>query len=255
MKALSRVGVVLSVIFGCLLLALFAELYYLLCWKKKRIAIPGVVATGSSIERGLACSDFDTVPKSSRNNFLNLQRQEDDRNLDTDKEFVFKTAAEGPGEELCMFHGPPRFLFTIVEETKEDLESDDGKGGARVKRSLGDFLSAVECQTPFLTPVASPSLFAPPVSPYGTRHPNGGFSLGSGFDPSTFESGRDAEFNRMRCSPPPKFKFLQDAEEKLRKKLMEVDVVWRVNVDRNTLPSRSSLRLASADERVITINI
>lgn len=35
MKSLSSVGLGLSVVFGCLLLALIAELYYLLWWKKR----------------------------------------------------------------------------------------------------------------------------------------------------------------------------------------------------------------------------
>ena len=35
MKSLSSVGLGLSVVFGCLFLALVAELYYLLWWKKR----------------------------------------------------------------------------------------------------------------------------------------------------------------------------------------------------------------------------
>ncbi|KAJ1404099.1 hypothetical protein SESBI_26836 [Sesbania bispinosa] len=51
--------------------------------------------------------------------------------------------------------GPPRFLFMIKEETKEDLESKDGKSrGYRSRkgsrpRSLSDLILAIE--TPFVS--------------------------------------------------------------------------------------------------------
>ncbi|CAI0474913.1 unnamed protein product [Linum tenue] len=99
--------------------------------------------------------------------------------------------------------GPPRFLFTINEESKEDLESEDGKSrlgsrqGSRTK-SLSDILLAVDTATPLFTP---------------SYHRQG-------FNP-LFESSAEAELNRLRSSPPPKFKFLRDAEEKLLRRLLE----------------------------------
>lgn len=70
-------------------------------------------------------------------------------------------------------------------------------------------------ETPFLTPATSPSYFTPPLTPMGSS-PNC-----EGFDP-LFESTSDAEFNKIRSSRPPKFKFLKDAEDKLnRRKLKE----------------------------------
>ena len=69
-------------------------------------------------------------------------------------------------------------------------------------------------KTPYMTPTTSPPFFTPPfitpISPYNQR----------GFNP-LFETATDAEFNKLKSSPPPKFKFLQEAEEKLRRKLQE----------------------------------
>ncbi|KAI4339195.1 hypothetical protein MLD38_024159 [Melastoma candidum] len=271
MKSLSRVGVGLSVIFGCLLLALFAELYYLLWWKRRRIII--AAASGpSSIEHGRlnpgsSIPNFD--PKSFPG-FLPQQGGDDGGLPDSDKD-LFRfipqeqdgAEAEGLGAELYKIAGPPRLLFTIAEETKEDLESDDGKSGtAKVKRSLSDYLAAVEGQTPYLTPVTSPSLLTPPITPNGTgagnhRRPSGGFGTRPGFDPSSFESFRDAEFNKKRCSPPPTFKFLQDAEEKMRRKLMDSDPSQKPNaIAADGKPPSMTLRLAEAGggTELITIN-
>jgi len=104
---------------------------------------------------------------------------------------------------------PSRVLFTILEETKEDLESEDGKSRSR---RMSDVNQTVE--TPFWTPMASP-YFTPPISPMDSSFNQYGFN-------PLFESSTDAQFNRLLSSPPPKFKFLKDAEDKLcRRKLME----------------------------------
>ncbi|XP_010497724.1 PREDICTED: uncharacterized protein LOC104775215, partial [Camelina sativa] len=110
-----------------------------------------------------------------------------------------------------------RFLFTIMEETKADLESEDGRsrlGSRSRRRSLSDVPN--DCTTPGFTPLASPRTLKPssPLESY-PHH---------GFNP-LFESDGELEFNKFfrssSSSPPPKFKFLRDAEEKLRKRLIE----------------------------------
>ena len=61
--------------------------------------------------------------------------------------------------ELMRLHnlaGPPRFLFPIKEETKEDLESEDRSRKGSRTRSLSDLMLTID--TPFLTPVASSPL-------------------------------------------------------------------------------------------------
>lgn len=222
MKSLSSVGLGLSVVFGCLFLALIAELYYLLWWKKRLTTRdieddyifcwkkPSSLSSTALNPQAL-CSSTDT------------QVHEPQAQVQSNKDMWLRPFGEDSVEtELLRMQnlsGPPRFLFTIKEETKEDLESEDAKSrgdksrkGSRT-RSLSDLLLIVE--TPFLTPLASPSCFTPPLTPKDTSYGH------SGFNP-LFESSSDAEFNRIRSSPPPKFKFLRDAEDKLHKtKLME----------------------------------
>ncbi|CAK7325669.1 unnamed protein product [Dovyalis caffra] len=201
MKSLSSVGLGLSIVFACLLLALVAELYYLLWWKRR-----------NSQELCSSVRITDTLVH---------HEQESQLNINTSKDLLLRPFSDDNVEtELIRLHslsGPPRFLFTIVEETKEDLESEDGRSKGDNKsaiasgsRSLSDLLLTVE--TPYLTPLASPPFFTPPLTPSYNQ---------IGFN-HLFESSKDAEFNKIRSSPPPKFKFLQDAEEKLyRKKLMQ----------------------------------
>ncbi|CAJ2669427.1 hypothetical protein L195_g013517 [Trifolium pratense] len=221
MKSLSSVGLGLSIVFGCLLLALVAEVYYLLWWKKRIInrEIENDYGNGNPLKElfymfcwkrpstsSLSCSSMRIGDNFVHDPQLQSHSQ-------TTKEFLFKPFGEdGIEAEYMRQHHPddilghPRFLFTIVEESKEDLESEDSK--SRRGRSLGDLL---DVETPYLTPIASPHFFTPlNCSPYNQH----------GFNP-LFESTTDAEFNRLKSSPPPKFKFLQEAEEKLRRKLQD----------------------------------
>uniref|UniRef100_A0A2P2JUQ3 Uncharacterized protein n=1 Tax=Rhizophora mucronata TaxID=61149 RepID=A0A2P2JUQ3_RHIMU len=232
MTAFSGLGVCLSVVFGCLLFALVAELYYLLWWKKRianrEIEDDDYSRNYAKVFFHLICWKKASPLKSSgaatRNGVRDPEAngQEPDLELGTSKDLLVKASGEESVEsELMRLHnlsGPPRFLFTINEETKEDLESDDGKSrgdgsrkGSRT-RSLSDLIMTVD--TPFLTPLASPPLKSPP---FGTPVPS---YHHHGFNP-LFESSADADLNRLRSSPPPKFQFLRDAEEKLLRKLMQ----------------------------------
>lgn len=259
MKSLSGIGLGLSVVFGCLVLALFAEFYYLLCCKKR--------ITSRTIEGGynntptkellhiFCCKKPTSLGQTALNpqelsasglisntQLNDSQNQGQQLQVHSNKDILVKPCEEESMEtELMRLHklgGPPRFLFTIVEETKEDLESEDGRSrgekGSR-GRSLSDLLFTVE--TPFLTPLASPSLFTPPLtSPANTYHNPHGFN-------PLFESSTDAEFSRIRASPPPKFKFLQDAEEKLRKKMRE-------HSERNVVRNGGHIHHYSQSQRV-----
>ncbi|XP_050250439.1 uncharacterized protein LOC126697468 [Quercus robur] len=231
MKSLSSVGLGLSVVFGCLFLALVAELYYLLWWKK-RFANGRIENDYSSPARELfymfcwkkstSLSHTALDPQELRASVgiagTLVHEPEAQLHMQSNKDFWLKPFGEDDIETEFMrlenLSGPPRFLFTIIEETREDLESEDAKskgdksGKNSRSRSLSDLILTVE--TPYLTPLASPSFFTPPLTPQKQN----------GFNP-LFESATDAEFNRMKSSPPPKFKFLQDAEEKLERKLME----------------------------------
>lgn len=226
MKSFIGLGIGLSIVFGCLLLALVAELYYLLWWKKRISHTQDIEEDEYGIKKRkdqftqLFCWKKPSALGINNNNNTN---QDDDveRNpvaettdleLGTSKDFLLKNfGEESEVSELMRLHnlgGPPRFLFTIAEETKEDLESEDGKSSIGRSRKGSRTASLSEI---ILTPLASPT----------QKSALGSSSYSQfGFNP-LFESSAEADMNRVRSSPPPKFKFLRDAEEKLLKRLME----------------------------------
>ncbi|KAK7312477.1 hypothetical protein VNO77_36366 [Canavalia gladiata] len=210
-------GFVLSVVFGCLLLALVAELGYLIWWKKK-----SCTRTETDDVKGML---YGVCWKTeSATNVVNMssnpenKSNEPDLELGTGKDVLLNTFGEESVEsELMRLHnlaGPPRFLFTIKEETKEDLEFEDCKPRSRKgsrTRSLSDLMVAID-STPFLNPMASSPLKCSLDNLDSYKHQE--------FNP-LFESSEESEFCKFRSSPPPKFKFLKDAEEKLYRKLIE----------------------------------
>ncbi|GMY10828.1 hypothetical protein FCV25MIE_06067 [Fagus crenata] len=236
MASFSGLGIGLSLVFGCLLLAFVAELYYLLWWRKKRVISTEIEDDYGNYAKELfqfMCwkrpSSLHTTTTNNNNNNTqesvsvrdpdaNNSTHEPDLELGSSKDLLLKTyEEEGVESELMRLHnlaGPPRFLFTIKEETREDLESEDGKSRSRKgsrTRSLSDLIVAIE--TPFLTPLASPPVKFQTLNPLDSYNQHG-------FNP-LFESSAEAEMNRLRSSPPPKFKFLRDAEEKLYRRLKE----------------------------------
>ncbi|CAI0443096.1 unnamed protein product [Linum tenue] len=273
MKSLSSIGLGLSIVFGCLLLALVGELYYLLWWKRR--FTNRRMTTGrdglSSPAKELFYMFCLKKPSSSNQELCSSVRITDalvvNNEVHQAKEFVFKPfggdhesssddVVEG---ELMMLSnnslsGPPRFLFTIVEETREDLESEEAKsraGGGKGSRgrSLSDLMLTVE--TPYLTPLASPPFFTPPLTPMVDPISSHG----------QLETSAEAEFNKLRSSPPPKFKFLQDAEEKLhrRRRLEEVDdkgklqIMKRVNRNQKMAENSKLVQGEEVDGPFITI--
>lgn len=218
MGSLSHLGIGLSFLFGCLLLGLIAELYYVIYWKKRYTNMEIQDSTNGTTELSfLFCWKS---PISSRKQHLPTSvKNGHDQDLEMLKIY---NGEEGVESELMRLHnlcGPPRFLFTIKEETKEDLESEDEKsrgersfsGKGSRNKSLAELLACVE------TPLASPIWKKSQSLDCYSHH---------GFNPF-FESSTDAEINKLRLSPPPKLKFLKDAEEKLMKKLKEdVERKW-----------------------------
>ncbi|CAL0314613.1 unnamed protein product [Lupinus luteus] len=234
MKSLSSIGLGLSIVFCCLLLALVVEVYYLLWWKKRITNREIENDHGNPMKEIFYMFCYKKPTSSTTSTSTSLRHtpcytsqelcssmiigdtlvHEQVQSSQHSKEFLFKPYGEDnngsnglDSSEFMLGHS--RFLFTIVEESKEDLESEDGKSRKGSKgKSLSDLLVV---ETPYLTPNASPSFFTPIItSPYNQH----------GFNPF-LESVTDAEFNRMKSSPPPKFKFLQEAEEKLRRKLQD----------------------------------
>ncbi|XP_042475468.1 uncharacterized protein LOC122057432 [Macadamia integrifolia] len=235
MRPLSSLGIGLSLVFGFLLLALVAELYYLLWWK--RFTNREIDDDYSSIGRELfypfcwkrapLLSSTALSPQEIctpvRITGAHGHETENQLNLrsGSNRDLLLKPYEDdGVDLELMMLYnlaGPPRFLFTIKEETKEDLESEDGKSrGDRSRKGsrCGSLSDVLTVETPFLTPLSSPRFFTPPLTPVDPYSNHG-------FNP-LYESTTDAELNRIRSSPPPKFRFLKNAEEKLyTRKLME----------------------------------
>ncbi|KAL8516231.1 hypothetical protein ACS0TY_014769 [Phlomoides rotata] len=212
MGSFSGLGIGLSFVFGCILMGLVAEVYYLLWWKKR------IANSSSEIHEDLSSlfcwkkpTSFNSA--SSTQELTNCATNPQDEEMGSNKNSGVKDefSEEGIEQELMRVHnlcGPPRFLFTIKEESREDLESDDGKSRKCSRaRSLSDVVFAAADGTPFLTPISSPT----PNNLDSYNH--------HGINP-LFESITEAELNRLRSSPPPKFKFLKDAEDKLLRKMI-----------------------------------
>ncbi|KAF6137747.1 hypothetical protein GIB67_040455 [Kingdonia uniflora] len=222
MRSLVFLGIGLGLVLGLCFIGLVAELYYLLWWKKR--------VTNKDIEEDSSTSSSREIreisyllcwrkPSSLSLTTTALDPQVQDVQIElinpnSDKDFVAKPFGEEDASierELMRLHGlsgPTRLLFTIKEETKEDLESEDGRSITHKSKCLNDFLVAVD--TPFLTPMPSPI----PLSPMESYKQQG-------FNP-LYESSSNIEMSKIKSSPPPKFKFLLEAEEKLyRKTLIE----------------------------------
>ncbi|OWM89304.1 uncharacterized protein LOC116200626 [Punica granatum] len=222
MKAFGWLALGLSLVFGCLFLALLAEVYYLLWWRKRIGSIKDEAAEDVNENTShakdilhLIClkgpsslnpSSASGLGPSGSNGDVGIdgrtEGQEQDLEMGGFSDLLLnKSEEESLDAELMRLHnlaGPPRFLFTIKEESKEDMDSEDGKStrkGSRT-RSLSDLLVGLETQVSPLKPSPSPN----------STDSDAGFS----FNPPVVDG----------ASPPPKFKFLRDAEEKLLRRLM-----------------------------------
>ncbi|GMI84874.1 hypothetical protein HRI_002156700 [Hibiscus trionum] len=181
MKSLSSVGLGLSIVFGSLLLALVAELYYLVWWKKRLSSKRDFfymfcLKTSSALN-----------PQEIRITTDEPQQQQQQES----HQFGFLQSKLKPFDEVMRPPPRPRVLFTIVEETKEDLDQfEEAKSNSKAK--FGSML----VETPYFTPVASP-----PLNPL-------------------LESASEAEFNKIRL------KLLKEEEEKkLHKRILMAERV------------------------------
>jgi hypothetical protein len=214
MRALSRLGVGLAVVSALLLVALTAELYYIFVYKRRlrrrAAAISDAASSPSSSSRELLQLFCFKKPPALASTFtvqephatgtavaLTVDDEEDDDDDETVEAQLMRLSS--------LVGGPPRLLFTIKEETKEDLESEDGRSRRSRSRSLGELLHCPG--TPFLTPASSP------VPPNVAATDNS-------YNP-LFESPMASPSPAAPAvSPPPKFQFLKDAEEKLYRRAL-----------------------------------
>ncbi|KAJ7298221.1 hypothetical protein O6H91_10G055000 [Diphasiastrum complanatum] len=168
MFLLGALGIGLSGVFGGFVLLLVAELYYLLCWKRKSIVNPTVNSTG----HGSLFLNGDRIADQSRDVSVSPRGNQIPA-ANFHAELVTKLFPLGVNGDMSVMQlnqllGPPRLLFTIKEETKEDLDSEDAKSKDRSRSTeCIIFISseyATPEETPFATPPSSPP-FSPPRSP------------------------------------------------------------------------------------------
>ncbi|KAI3926446.1 hypothetical protein MKX01_032634, partial [Papaver californicum] len=241
MKSLGSLGIGLSIVFGCLLLALIAEIYYLLWWKRRIINreikeqqqeeenhCNGSISSSSRREffylfcwkKPSSLSSTTTALNPLR--FTDIESQTHCVKPYGDLQQDSNSNIENELMRLHSLSGPTRLLFTIKEETREDLESEDG-GGGKFGSGRSDLIISME--TPYLTPLSSPSFFTPPMTPLMGESTTSAANCcynNHGFNP-LFESSTDFEISKIKSSPPPKFKFLKDAEEKLYMKTVLIE--------------------------------
>ncbi|XP_076938005.1 uncharacterized protein LOC143605958 [Bidens hawaiensis] len=233
MSSFSGLEIGLGVLFGCILLVLSAELCHILWWKK-RVSnntedVENKHFSSSNITPRTHYSSYTSCWKASKSSNtqekdLQTHIKQQDSDMGVDKEGLDDESLDLELMRLHNLGGPPRFLFTINEETKEDLESEVSKRVSRTG-SLSGILDTLD--TPFLSPLASP-LKVPQQHNLEAYNHHG---LNPLFDSNEFG------FNKMRSSPPPTFKFLRDAEEKLLKRLMQMEGEKKVitkNMDKDS---------------------
>ncbi|KAL6907958.1 hypothetical protein ACP4OV_002128 [Aristida adscensionis] len=250
MRALSRLGVGLAVVSALLLLALTAELYYVLVHKRRlrrrAAAISDAASSPSSSSRellqlfcfkkppALAATYAVHEPRGAAAHAVAVAVDDGGAGGDDDDD---EETVEAQLMRLGSLVGPPRLLFTIKEETREDLESDDGRSRGGRSRSLGELMHCSD--TPFLTPASSP---APPSMAPATD---------GSYNP-LFESPAASPSPAPAVSPPPKFQFLKDAEEKLYRRALAEEAM---RARRSPPPQTPSPAAGEEDGGYITIMV
>ncbi|CAL9123668.1 unnamed protein product, partial [Musa textilis] len=154
------------------------ELLHLFCWRKPSFPSPTEPSFPSSTEvNPQEISATVDVAASSEEGQLRLHSSSSNGDDDT---------VEAELMRLHSLAGPPRLLFTINEESKEDLESEDVRSGG--KKSWSDSFDPSDTP-PYLTPLSSPPFLTPPLAPLARyKH--------SAFNP-LFESSKEEDFFRI----------------------------------------------------------
>ncbi|KAG6401623.1 hypothetical protein SASPL_138487 [Salvia splendens] len=189
---LSKLGISLVIIFAIALLAIFAQVFYII-WR--RLAFRRRTSAASGGGDGISrYSSSESTPSKELLYFFCVRPQLD---LDRTSPVAISGGVDGRNSnresdaeviDIDLFKiqgvfGPPRFLFTIKEEEREGTESpapcpaeDEKRGGVSLEECFrSEEETAVEVKiddcsrdddaTPFSTPCASPLYFTPTASP------------------------------------------------------------------------------------------
>ena len=135
MRHLTKLGLVLSIVFLVCFLALAVELVYLLYYRRRSCSRQSEDPTYKHLLCIFCCKNRSQVEPTSS--------QGGDEDIDQDLE-----KCKG------MYHS--RMLFTIKEGEKEGAESESGSSRSAPAQPL---------ITPFATPCGTPPFFTPPTSP------------------------------------------------------------------------------------------
>jgi len=151
MMGLSKLGTAIMAVTAVTLVALALEIVYVL-WQRRQRLRPRVRVEPQ--EASHHCSTTSSSPS------------DDDVDLELEQHVM---------KWHCL-NGPSRVLFTIKEEEREEVESDNGNGSSVecnnkrwVSERVDEVAVAVEVlldeTTPFSTPCGSPPYYTPNVSP------------------------------------------------------------------------------------------
>ncbi|KAK8479792.1 hypothetical protein V6N11_063530 [Hibiscus sabdariffa] len=168
MNAPTKIGIALIVIFAACLLALFIELVYVL-WRKRSFRQRSVISGGARSPARVEPSSGVVSPTPTE--AATAPESE-------------AAATEDDDDELAKWqalYGQARVLYTIKEEEREGNDSVENSADQSEARnetrprlrdclsggdeSWGDVALAVDSETPFSTPCASPPYFTPSPSP------------------------------------------------------------------------------------------
>ncbi|KAL4295594.1 hypothetical protein GQ457_12G012390 [Hibiscus cannabinus] len=229
MNAPTKIGIALIVIFAACLFALFIELVYVL-WRKRSFRQRSVISGGArSID-----SEFSGSPAPSKELLYFFCWKNQPARVEPSSGIVSPTtteaatapesdaaATEDDDDELAKWqalYGQARILYTIKEEEREGNDSVENSADQSEVRNekrprLTDCLSggdessddvalAVDLETPFSTPCASPPYFTPSPSPDRDRDSGLMIFLPGSADVSSPEndvlSDREAVFVSLR---------------------------------------------------------